>query len=58
MKVKIIAPKSTLPPGAGVYAGEIGKVIEIKKVGNTDYFRVQFNDGHIAAYLRGEIEDA
>ena len=56
MKVKVVAPKRTLPPGAGVFAGEIGKVIEIKKVGNDNYFRVQFDDGHIAAYLRSEIE--
>ncbi len=58
MKVKVIAPKRILPPGAGIYTGEIGRVIEIKKVGNDNYFRVQFDDGHIAAYLRGEIEDA
>lgn len=58
MKVKVIAPKSMLPPTPGMYAGQTGEVIEIKKVGNDNYFRVQFSDGHIAAYLRKEIENA
>jgi hypothetical protein len=53
--VTITARKTELPTRAGMYSGQSGVVIEVKQVGRDIYYRVQFSNGDVVAYLGYEV---